>query len=309
MTVAEIAARLLHHFSPEEREIPDNENYPGRNAAVQGAMNGTLEEIFGETSPWVRSDKRGHILNAPATVPITLTNGDTAGVIEEEDWQEWFAGCTIIVSGSTFENRITNAERNVKLMLPHEGTTGSVQATVYQDSVTITADVLRVLSPVRIDRLEIHPTATTDAFTNVRSDQDYGFSRQYAGNRYAPMTANTIGRPLTYTVESWSPSDTAIPLSRIRIFPAPDKAYSLDYSAMLLPPVVTDIASTNTLPIPHNWIDSLFIPIAEKRLSASPFWAGVISMDSLTTNYRMAMELLRSSNPRKRRGITLKSPY
>ena len=309
MTINAIAARLLTHFSPEEREIPDSVIYPGRNAAILGAINGAMQEMFDSSSLWIRQAKRGSILKAPATVNIALTNGSTAGVIDLADWQDWFAGCTLIVSGSSYDNRITNAERNVVLMLPHEGATGTVPCTIYHDSVSLATDVMGVLSPVRIDRRDIFPSETLDAFTSRSSEKDFGFSRQYSGNRVAPQASSTAGRPLTYDVVSWSPSSTTAPASRIRLYPAPDKAYSMDYEVKLLPPAVTSLTSTDTLPVPHQWIDSIFLPIAEKRLSASPFWAGVIGRDALAANYTQALELLRSASPRKQRGITLHPPY
>jgi hypothetical protein len=309
MTIADIAARLLTHFTPEERSIPDSATYPGRNAAILGAINGALQEMFDSSSLWIRQAKRGAILQAPATVNIALTNGSTAGVIDNADWKDWFAGCTLIVSGSGYDNRITNAERNVVLMLPHEGATGTVPCTIYHDSISLGTDVLGVLSPVRIDRRDIFPSETLDAFTSRSSEKDFGFSRQYSGNRIAPQASSTAGRPLTYDVVSWSPSSTTAPASRLRLYPAPDKAYSLDYEAKLLPPAITNIASTDTLPVPHQWIDSIFLPIAEKRLSASPFWAGLLGRDALAANYSQALELLRSASPRKQRGITLRPPY
>lgn len=309
MTIAAIAARLLTHFSPEERSVPDSVTYPGRNAAVLGAINGAMQEMFDSSSLWIRQAKRGTILNAPATVNIALTNGSTAGVIDLADWQDWFAGCTLIVSGSSYDNRITNAERNVVLMLPHEGATGTVPCTIYHDSVSLATDVLGVLSPVRIDRRDIFPSETLDSFTSRSSEKDFGFSRQYSGHRIAPQASQTSGMPLTYDVVAWSPSATTAPASRLRLYPAPDKAYSLDYEVKLLPPAVTSLTSTDTLPVPHQWIDSIFLPIAEKRLSASPFWAGVIGRDALAANYTQALELLRSASPRKQRGITLRPPY
>jgi hypothetical protein len=309
MTINAIATRLLTHFSFEERAIPDSATYPGRNAAVLGAMNGAMQEMFDSSSLWLRQTKRGAILKAPATVNIALTNGSTAGVIDAGVWQDWFAGCTLIVSGSEYDNRITNAERNVVLMLPHEGASGTFPCTIYQDSVALATDVLGVFSPVRIDRRDIFPSETLDAFTSRSSEKDFGFSRQYSGNRIAPQAASTAGRPLTYDVVSWSPSSTTAPASRIRLYPAPDKAYSLDYEAKLLPPAITSLASTDTLPVPHQWIDSIFLPIAEKRLSASPFWQGIIGRDMLAANYTQALELLRSASPRKQRGMTLRPPY
>jgi hypothetical protein len=309
MTIAAIAARLLTHFTPEERSIPDSGTYPGRNAAILGAINGALQEMFDSSSLWIRQTKRGAILQAPATVNIALTNGSTAGVIEVADWKDWFAGCTLLVSGSEYDNRILNDNRNVVLMLPHEGATGTFPCTIYHDSVTLGTDVLGVLSPVRIDRRDIFSSETLDAFTSRSSDKDFGFSRQYSGNRFAPQTSSTSARPLTYDVVSWSPSSTTAPASRIRLYPAPDKQYSLDYEAKLLPPAVTNIASTDTLPVPHQWIDSIFIPIAEKRLSASPFWGGVLGRDALATNYQQALVLLRTASPRKHRGINLRPPY
>jgi hypothetical protein len=104
MTVNDIAKRLLTHFSPEERDIPDSVTYPGRNAAVLQAINGALQELFGKGGPWIRKDERGARIYPATSVNVAATeNSQTAHVF---DWADWMLGCSIAIGSSNYDNTI-----------------------------------------------------------------------------------------------------------------------------------------------------------------------------------------------------------
>jgi hypothetical protein len=95
----------------------------------------------------------------------------------------------------------------------------------------------------------------------------------------------------------------------MQLTPAPAEKCYLEYSCKLTPPVVTSLVSTDLLPVPHNFVASIFVPIAEKRISASSFYRGVRSAESIAENYNTALEQLAKSNPRKNRGIRFFTRY
>lgn len=307
-TVNIIALHLLTHFSPEERDIPDNATYPGRNAAVLSAINGALQEMYGISSPWIAYDERGVILQPPTTIPIALTNGSTTGTIEEADWKAWMAGCTIQIEGEPNDNQIRNDSRTVRLRFPFSGTTGTKQATVYHDSITLDDDVLAVHEPLKLDGVILPPVASVDSLVMTNSDRDFGFHRRTTA-ALVRSVATAADFPRAWCIESWQPTPNSIPESRIRLTPAPSHQGSLQYRCKLNPPQVTSLLSGDLLPVPHNYVDSIFLPIAEKRLSGSPFWRGILSPDSLAQNYSAAVELLRRSNPRVNRGLRFITRY
>ncbi|MEI6674456.1 MAG: hypothetical protein WCO57_04680 [Verrucomicrobiota bacterium] len=293
MTVNDIAIQLLTHFSPEERTIPDSSTYPGRNAAVLLAINGALQEMFTGSAPWVRQDIRGVILHAPAAaVSIDVVNGSTAAVISVGTWQAWFAGCAIAIDGSAVVNQIRNDTRaTILLKFPHDGTTGTKTATVYQTSVEVATDMMIVTGPVIANGVELNP---------IPADQDtYDPSNPY------PLT----GRLSEYRIDSWSPSDTAGPRSRIVLHPAPDATGFITYKGKIGPPAITSLASTATLPVPLQFIESLLLPLALKRLQSSTFFLDAGRVEQINADAKTAKTDLANLNPGANAGIRLLSKY
>lgn len=298
MTTYEIASKLLTYFSHEERSIPDHPTYPGRNDAVKDAINAALQELFGKGKPWVRKDERGAVLNGPALVTMAVTHGSTAATIAAEDWQEWFAGGTCVIAGAEVDNQIRNAEAAVLLKYPYSGPTGSVSATIYHDSVAIGEDVLEVLAPVRLNHRPLSPMASPTEIPDAVY-QDYGSNYLRPGaSLNVERVAETAGLPIGYFVATWSAYPNDVQGIRMKLSPAPVAAGFLDYQVMLAPPLIEDIDDT-TLPIPFNFVHSVFLPIALKRLSDSPFWNGINNPQAVEDAYKTALALLADGSPHK----------
>ena len=309
MNINGAALRLLSNFSPEERSIPDNSIYPGRNHAVLTAMNSGLQDLFAKGKPWVRSDERGEVIHAPVTVPIQVTNGSRSAVIDAGDWLGRFAGATCVIEGSNVDNQIrNNTASDIILKYPHDGTTGTKNALIYQDVITFDADVLEVIEPFRLDRRDLVPMPNPFAFGPVSSTEDFGF-RSNSAQPIVGRVAATAGTPRGFCVETWSKSGTDAPRVRARLYPAPLADGFIDYKVMLLPPVITDIASTDELPIPFQFVESIFLPIATKHLRGCAFWRATMNDQQVEDSYQNAMLLLAEGNPKRRSGIRLRPKY
>lgn len=308
MTINESATLLLNDFSPEEREIPDATDYPGRNAAVINAMNSALQELFGEGSPWVRKDEIGLLANASTTVTISVTNGSASATVTS-GWASWMAGCTIQIDGSTIDNQIRNASSTATLKYPYDGTTGSKSATVYHDSFTVPSSVMRVLDPVRYCRRRLSAVETNAIDYRTRTDEDYGYDHQFANLPVPDRIDQTTGTPVAYTVQTWSTGDATQPGYRIQILPASAEAGNLDFHAMLAPPLVDDLTSTDTLPIPMQFTQSIFYPVARKHLSGSPFFVFSASSEEIQRSYQEALRLFERLKPGRNRGRVTRSVY
>lgn len=303
MNIAACSAYCLTHFSPEERSIPDHADYPGRNAAVATAQNAALQDLFGKGKKWVRSDSRGAVLNPPITVPITVTNGSTSATIQAGDWLTWFSGCSIIIEGAAVDNQIRNNAAAVTLKYPYSGTTGIHSATIYHDSIDLDTDVLEVIDEVKLDRQPLHKLALPSSQTlSPRNAEDFGFHRRIVADRSQSVAA-VAGHTHGYLVETWSPNATTEPRTRIRFYPPPSQASFVDYTVMLCPPRVSSIASTDNLPIPYDFIESIYLPIVLKKLRSCPFWRGMVADDEVESGYQNALELLGEADPDKTPGF------
>jgi hypothetical protein len=184
---------------------------------------------------------------------------------------------------------------------------------VYHDCVTLDEDVMELIRPVRVDRVTLGPLVSAAAPVHAREagDEDYGFHRSNVPASTVARVADLADRPRGYAVETWSDVLTISPRIRLRLKPAPVGAQHLDYRAMLVPPVVvTDLASTDELPIPHHFVESLLFPIARQRLSASPFFrADGAAMQEMARAHQEALGLLEGLNPRRESGARLVTVY
>ena len=306
MTILECAKMLLTYFSPEERSIPDAIDFPDRNAAVKKALNEALQQIFAKSVPWSRGDSRGEWMRAPVVVPIAVTRGSTAASIGVDDWQSWFGGCIIRITGASIDNQIRNDSRTVLLKFPHDGETGTVDATIYHSCVTVGTDVFRVGQPVKFRGRPLKPVTSIGGSVRFPSENDYGFHR-HIGALALPSDVTT-GEPQFYESETWLPASGA-PRLRLNIFPAPSADGFLEYEASLRAPTVDDIEATTVLPIPHDYVESLLLPLAVKKLRACPFWAGMVGDAEVQDAYETALKLLADSEPTDQSGIRIVAPY
>lgn len=302
MTFTQAGSTLLTHFATEERRIPDATLYPGRNAWVIQALNSALQECWIDNLPWVRPDERGVMLYAPRAVTVACTTGSTTATIT--GWAAWMAGCSIVIEGADNDNQIRNNAAAAVLKFPYTGTTGTHAATVYCDCVTLGTDVLKVIAPVKVDRLEIWPCPDPKS-VNVSGHHDFGFTGNGEALRVAPSTGNTI----IYGIETWSPSAVLPPVTRLRLQPAPKVAALLEYKIEITPPVVTRLDSTAQIPIPFLFCELCLMPIARKRLTGSPFFRDDGNAGEIETGYQTALAELQKLNPNRNSGIKIVAAY
>lgn len=313
MNIPNCAAKLLTCFSPEERSIPDSLTYPGRNSAVQEAMNSALQDIFGKGKPFLRHDERGAVLFAPETVPIAVTKGSKTATIALANWESWYSGCTCIIAGADADNQIrgfTTVASTVTITLkyPYAGETGTHDAVVYHDSIDMDSDIMEVLDPVRLDR---HPMILKGKLLDhdtPRRTEDFGFTQRSGRDEFKSI-ATTLGTPRNYIIESWSGGATEPFKTRMRVFPAPTKTHFVEFKAMLLPPRIESLTASMTLPMPFGFIESIFLPIAMKKLRSCPFWRGIVGDDEIENGYRNALSLLSDATTAKTTGFSITSRF
>ena len=209
MTATDFATILLTDFSPEERAIPDAALYPGRNAWVKSAINGAIQEYWLKTGASVREEEVGDLIHAPTAVTITVTAASSESGIAT-GYAEWMAGCSIVIVGHDIDNQIRTAETDgteTILKYPYGGSSGTVAALVYHDSMMVRDDVMQVLKPVRVDRQEIWPVANPGNF-GLQSYGDFGRSQNTYRAPLNSRVADTTGTICGYKVETYSPAET-----------------------------------------------------------------------------------------------------
>jgi hypothetical protein len=314
MTLGDLIARLLTHFSPEERELPDDASYPGRTESCIAAINAALQFLFASQAPWTRRATHGFILHAPVTTTVTATYDSTT--VTFAAWQDWFEGCACKITGASTENRIRGVDEDtgvITLDLPHDGTTGSASIAIYHDSYTLPIEIGEVLSPVLVKGgglLAPVPSVNHLPGNTVEGWEDYGMENRTLGWPSIPQISATTGTPLRYCVDPHQHTPYSTPRFRLRFFPAPSSAGMMEARVRYAVPVYSVASDGNGhLPIPHGYAESILVPVAEKHLTRSPFFINTAARQGIEDAYAQSLSMLRSINPQSAPGKHIRSAY
>lgn len=310
MTARALADILLSYYSPEEQSVPDSVSYPKRNASVLAAINGALQELYGEGQAWMRRQSRGAKLYAPTPVTIAVAADSHDGTIT--GWADWMEGCSIVINGGSIDNEILEHSTGgaVTLRFPYDGPTGNQAATVYCDAINLADNVTGVLKPVRImNGPRLAPVTDPDKLRMSPSlEDDYGQHRLIPNPPLPNLRiAEFLGTPQLYCCDSLAETYDQ-PSLRLRLAPAPDRAMMLAYRATIAPPVITaaDLDSAPTLPVPAGYAESILMPIAIQRLVATPYFRDHAGKDEIARAYTAALALASSLRPQKSSGMTIR---
>ena len=319
MNILEAVELLIVHFAPEERSIPDSNDYKGRCASVLKAINGALQEFYASGPAWKRKGTRGFMLRAPVTVQASVTHGS-----DEIDfgltWQDAFAGCTVAIAGAATDNELLGSESENILLLPHDGPGGTVSVVVLGDCVNLADDVHTVLAPVMIVGGPQLSAVPGKAYLQLRSpsETDYGRHLLVPGARISTdRKSQSTGTPQLYCVETDVEDPYASPVLRLRVSPAPNADIQVTHEARLKVPRFTtaDLATRTVgqpypnLPVPHDFAESILLPIAAKRLMESPFFRTGPHTTEIESQYKLARKELEPMAPQSRPAATMRPLY
>lgn len=303
MTLRDAISLLLHNFSPEERNILETTTYPGRTEEVIRYVNAALQELYGEGKPWMRKGSEGFLLYAPTTVTGTVSVGAKTLALGGS-WQDWMAGCTIRINGASIDNQILGEDPDTAgqalLLFPHDGTTGSASVTVYHNSLTLPDNVLAVLRGVKVvGGTPLTAVASpTRLAPNRTNEQDYNFDKLVPNPlTYEVPAAECLGVPQLYCIDSYVPDTTSSPVFRMRVAPAPSAQTILESRVTYKAPQVDEGHLDTNLPVPHDYVQAIFLPIVSQLLTASPFFRNDSGKPEIARQYGTALKLAQTLSP------------
>jgi antitoxin component of RelBE/YafQ-DinJ toxin-antitoxin module len=308
MRTSEAIRLLLRHFAPEERNLPDDPNYPGRNAEAIHALNAAFQELAALSKAWRTKREAGRLLNQPTQVQIDTVKGSSMCTLATGE--EWMDGCTVLLDGKP--NRIAAATGVQSLVYPAMKT-GTFSATVYHDSVKCAPDVVGVLAKIRLDDgTELTPVRDVEsASRRILIDGDYG--------RYVFRNVGGVlvtGTPAFYAVESLrdvtKTGEAGVESQSyfIRLSPAPSgKEMALRWRETTTIHTVLGIESDELPTTPAGFVESILIPIAEYHLMSSSSFRDVHLSDQLQTAYARALDQARRMTPGKASGMTIHAQF
>lgn len=266
-TAAAVSAEALDFFGIE--------SWSHAPAALQtrvlAEFNAVLQHIYSllPDTFWRESEPRSEAIRAPQTITVSVTAGSKAITFSSPSWDASWTGCTLIIGGDPIQNILVHdVSASPTLHKAYAGTTGSQTATLYHDAITL-PDAEEVLSPVMLDdHWELVPMRSQRHF-----NMEDGLTRGRATPGYIfPLAAQEreIRTPSGFLIV---PAQTYLGSTflRMRLTALPDTAYTMTYRVKGCAPArVTTLADTRTWLVPHDYVESILLPMLRFRLAAHP---------------------------------------
>jgi hypothetical protein len=152
---------------------------------------------------------------------------------------------------------------------------------------TLGSTVQSVLGPFRL------PSGRTLRALESRSEFD-NFGMLYLGQTTPEVDAGT---PLAYFVESLNQSGDDPVKIRIHVTPAPDSSAAgtatIDGVSECTLFATADLAGTGVLPVAQQYVETLFLPLARKRLTRSTYFSATDLQSKIDDDFEEAVAMLR----------------
>lgn len=264
MTVREAANAILRYLRKEQRAIPFTESgtYDDPMPDLLDAMNTALQQLSVYLPLFGAKQQRSAYFRAPTVAAVTgLVEGGVTATCA--NWPSWAAGCAVMLPGDGNVNRILSITDTVAtLQFPHMSDTAAGDATVLCDTVTLADDIIAVLAPVRP-----RGGRSTMQAANGREDlavadgcEPRYFVESAVVNKRVKLRLMLSAAVTAGTVIEFQARTT---LGQITASDVYDAAELLEDGEQASDPGVP-------LPVPAQFVESLFLPIATDIFFSKP---------------------------------------
>jgi len=277
---------------------------PGLSTFCLNQFNAVLQHIYSllPDTFWRESDPRSLSILAPRTISVSVTAGSKAITFSSPSYDSTtMEGCTLIISGDAAQNRLVHdVNASPTLWKAYAGNSGTVSATLYHDAHTL-ADAEEILPPVLLDgnfelipmRTERHRLIMDSAVANTPANR-IGFPTPWL----FPQTSlqRSIQTPSSYLVAPAPHYQGGISL-RLLMSSLPDRAYTMTYRVKgTVPARVTAWTDARTWLVPHDYTESILLPMIRHRLMDHPNFN--IAPNLLQPKFEAATKILANLRPR-----------
>ena len=256
------------------------------------AITQALQEMH-RVAPGLFKRRAGITLSAPITGTATVVNGATT--ITPVTLGVPNSGCTVRFGAQSLDNEIEWAGGAYQLRRPHDGPSGTLEATLWHDC-WVSADggaFENVLGDVLANGRPIVVARTLDEveLCRFRWGSDYGLGQPLMSRR------RFAGYVLAVVLEEWaSPFSNKIEM-RLRFTPMPGAQTVIDANLQAAAPTISTanlLDPSVTFQVPASLDESIVVPIALKKWSLSPFFRTESARKGIDEQYAAALERLGS---------------
>lgn len=257
MTVRDTIATLLSYLRTEQRTIPyaGGPDYEDPLPDALAACNAALQQMAALGPLFAAKQQRSAYFRAPA--PVTVSGLSHGAYSVTGSFPAWAAGCWVDLPGDPAMNRILSLTGSAAtLQFPHLSGSTAGTATVHVDTVELDPDIITVLEPVR--------------FRGSRRTLAAASSRE-------ELTQSSCGEP-RYFIESAITNDTVRLRMMISGYVSTDTVLEFQARTALRTLTRADVYTSDethsdpgvALPVPANFVESIFLPLALDAFFAKP---------------------------------------
>jgi len=258
MTVRDTIATLLSYLRVEQRAIPyaGGSDFDDPLPDALAACNAALQQMAVLGPLFAAKQQRSAYFRAPYALAVSgLSHG---GMTATGSFPAWAAGCWVELPGDPAMNRILSITGSTAtLQFPHLADSASGTATINVDTVELDADIITVLEPVRFRGSKRSLTAVGSR-DELAQDCGGGVVRYFIESA---LSNGAIRQRLM--ISGYASTDTVIEFqarTALRHL-TPADVYNNDDAH-------TDPGTP--LPVPANFVESIFLPLALDAFFAKP---------------------------------------
>lgn len=302
-TIQHVAEICLDYISTADVGANLGSIPAGQRRSLISIITAALQVCYAR-APEAFAGQVGAIIAPPTTCTITAINGSPMVTITGYPYDA--RGRSLQVGGQYYQVAIT-AVGATELVEPWPGTTGNFPATIYGDAIEIVSTFHHLLGDVMVQGsgpLFAAPDRMT--FLNIRDGTttgDYGMRGAVARSPNSPNT------PEAYWVEE---AYLATGTKRyIRLAPFPRSSARMNYTVEYKPREISvaDLSdATVVLPVPGDFVDSIFVPIVLQRWTGSPWFRNESAKSEIARQFKEALQLLAGWSPQDNREIRIHVP-
>ncbi len=231
------------------------------------------------------------IIRAPVTVNVTVTQGSKAITFNSGYSSTWMPGQAIMIEGDPALNRIVD-EASVStpsLAEPYLGSNATINATVYNDFITLPAGTRQVMDPVTLNKVIVLTAAQSASHLALRAwDYSQFYDRPYGA--YVLAIQKVVQNPMQWFPFAQMCLGTL--KAGIMLDTLPGVINKLCYNArvQVFAPV-TSLADTRTTLMPQNADMTILLPVC--RYYFSTYQLCSVPQQALQAEYSLALQRCR----------------
>ena len=306
MTVRDTIATMLSYLRVEQRAIPfaGGPDFDDPLPDALAACNAALQQMAVLGPLFAAKQQRSAYFHAPSTLAISgLTQG---GMSATGSFPAWASGCCVQLPGDPAMNRILSLSgTTATLQFPFLAETTSGTATVYADTVELDADIITVLEPVRFRGSPLTLTAVCNREELAEHSHGSDAPRYFVES---VLSNGAVRQRLM--LSGYVPADTVFEFQARTALGhlTPADVYNND-------PTHTDPGTA--LPVPANFVESIFLPLALDVFFSKPSItnydiAGLRNQDApnlIHQQAQLALTLLQNMRPQGNKPVRMKPAW